>query len=241
MQVKPNTDKQIPCLVSRLVTQTASGSLHTISITLVDRFCFREFQGGTYHTNWHYFDVTMDAIASQITSLTIVYSTVYSDADQRKHQSSASLAFVRGIHRGTVNSPHKWPATRKMFPFDYVIMESVGMVLKYLLWNCLQIYAVAPYRWKVNSGSGYGLVQSDNKPLPEPILAQIRSISPHGVTRPQWVRYTLCLEKTYLFKYRASSANVIMRMEICKPLCPGCGDYVNTYDVYCIEMHLYIW
>ena len=46
----------------------------------------------------HYDDI-MDAIASQITSLTIVYSTVYSDADQRKHQSSASLAFVRGIHR----------------------------------------------------------------------------------------------------------------------------------------------
>ena len=47
----------------------------------------------------HYGDVIMGAIASQITSLTIVYSTVYSDADQRKHQSSASLAFVRGIHR----------------------------------------------------------------------------------------------------------------------------------------------
>ena len=41
----------------------------------------------------------MDEIASQITSLTIVYSTVYSDADQRKHQSPASLAFVWGIHR----------------------------------------------------------------------------------------------------------------------------------------------
>ena len=55
----------------------------------------------------HYDDVIMSAIAAQITSLTIVYSTVYSDADQRKHQSSASLAFVRGIHRGPVNSPHK--------------------------------------------------------------------------------------------------------------------------------------
>ena len=65
----------------------------------------------------------MGAIASQITSLTIVYSIVYSDADQRKHQSSASLALVRGIHRGPVNSPHKWPVTRKMFPFDDVIME----------------------------------------------------------------------------------------------------------------------
>ena len=58
----------------------------------------------------------------QITCLTIVYSTVYSGADQRKHQSSASLAFVRGINRRAVNSPHKWPVTRKMFPFDDVIM-----------------------------------------------------------------------------------------------------------------------
>ena len=52
----------------------------------------------------HYNDVIMDAMASQITSLTNVYSTVYPGADQRKHQSSASLAFVRGIHRWPVNS-----------------------------------------------------------------------------------------------------------------------------------------
>ena len=73
-------------------------------------------------TKLHYDDVIMSAIASQITSLTIVYSIVYSDADQRKHQSSASLAIVWGIHRGPVNSPHKWPVTRKMVPFDDVIM-----------------------------------------------------------------------------------------------------------------------
>ena len=71
----------------------------------------------------HYNDVIMGAIASQITSLMIVFSTVYLDTDQRKHQSSASLAFVRGIHRRPVNSPHKWPVTRKMFPFDDVIMR----------------------------------------------------------------------------------------------------------------------
>ena len=53
-------------------------------------------------------------IASQITSLPIVYSIVYSDADQRKHESSASLAFA-----------HKWPVRRKMFPFDDVIMETI--------------------------------------------------------------------------------------------------------------------
>ena len=64
----------------------------------------------------------MDTMASQITSLTIVYSTVYSGADQRKHQSSASLAFVRRIYRGPVTSPHKWPVMRKMFPLDDVIM-----------------------------------------------------------------------------------------------------------------------
>ena len=73
----------------------------------------------------HYDDVIMGAMAFQITSLTIVYSTVYSDADQRTHQTSASLAFVRGIHPGPVNSPHKWPVTREMFPFDDVIMVTV--------------------------------------------------------------------------------------------------------------------
>ena len=69
-----------------------------------------------------YNDIILSAMASHITSLTIFYSTVYSGADQRKHQSSASLAFVRGIHRWRVNSQHKWPVTRKMFPFDDVIM-----------------------------------------------------------------------------------------------------------------------
>ena len=68
-------------------------------------------------------DVIMGAMASQITNLTIVYSTVYSGSDQRKHQSSASLAFVRGIHRWPVNFPHQWPVTRKMCQFDDVFMR----------------------------------------------------------------------------------------------------------------------
>ena len=82
---------------------------------------------GTYRS--HYTDVIMGTIASQITSLTIVYSTVYSDADESKHQSYASLAFVPGIRRRPVNSPHKWPVTRKMRPFDDVIMlhAHIGM------------------------------------------------------------------------------------------------------------------
>ena len=77
----------------------------------------------------YYNDVIMGVIASQITSLAIVYSTVYSGQDQRKHQSSASLAFVRGIHRGPVNSPHKWRVTQKMFLFDEIIM----------VWSCWMV------------------------------------------------------------------------------------------------------
>ena len=61
----------------------------------------------------HYDDVIMTTMASQITSLTVVYSIVYSGVDQRKHQSSVSLAFVRVI-----------PVTRKMLPFDDVIMTT---------------------------------------------------------------------------------------------------------------------
>ena len=75
-----------------------------------------------YNQQLHYDDVIMTMLASQITSLTVVYSIVYSDVNQRKHQSSASLAFVREIHRRPVNFPHKWPVTRKMFPFDDVII-----------------------------------------------------------------------------------------------------------------------
>ena len=60
----------------------------------------------------HYSDVIMGVMASQITCLMIVYSTVYSGTDQRKHQISTSLAFVRGIHRWPVNSPHKGPVMR---------------------------------------------------------------------------------------------------------------------------------
>ena len=83
---------------------------------------------GTDHNDNHYNDVIMSAMASLITSFTIVYSTVYSGADQRKHLGSASLAFVRGIHQWLVNSPHKRPVTRKMFPFDDVIMWSVSII-----------------------------------------------------------------------------------------------------------------
>ena len=69
-------------------------------------------------------DVIMSVMASQITTLTSVYSTVCLGADQRKYQSSASLAFMREIHRWPVNFPHKGPVTRTVLPFDDVIMLS---------------------------------------------------------------------------------------------------------------------
>ena len=102
------------------------------------------------NTELHYNDVIMGTIASQITRLTIVYSTVYSDADQRKYQSSASLAFVRGIHRRPVNTPHKWPVTRKIFPFDDVIMDfSCTMILKKICFSLLllQCFKLSWPRW----------------------------------------------------------------------------------------------
>ena len=72
--------------------------------------------------NQHYSDVTMSAMGSQINGVSIVYWIVCSGANQTKHQSSASLAFVWEIHRWPVNTARKGSVTRKMFPSDGVIM-----------------------------------------------------------------------------------------------------------------------
>ena len=98
--------------------------------------------------SFHYSNFIMGEIASQITSLTIDYSTCYSDKDQRKHQSSA---FVRGIHLGPVNSPHKGPVTRKMFPFDDAIMPVLNMLANPVLNVEHGIVATfCSVRWVVN-------------------------------------------------------------------------------------------
>ena len=70
----------------------------------------------------HYIDVIMTTMASQITSLTVVYSNVYSDADQKKTSKLRVTGLCVGKSPGPVNSPHKGPVRRKMFPFDDVIM-----------------------------------------------------------------------------------------------------------------------
>ena len=63
----------------------------------------------------HYCDVIMTGMSSQTTSLKIVYSTIYSGADQRKHQSFVSLTFLWGIHQWLVNSAHKGLVMQKCF------------------------------------------------------------------------------------------------------------------------------
>ena len=130
----------------------------------------------------HYSDVTMDLIASQITSLTIVYSSVYSSADQRKHQGSASLAFVRGIHRRPVNSPHKGPVTRKMFPFDDVIMMKIFESRLRFHWSVLP-------KGPINNIPALAQMMAWRQPGDKPLskLMMVSLMTHICVTRPQWV------------------------------------------------------
>ena len=143
----------------------------------------------------HYGDLIMGAIASQITSLTIVYSTVYSDADQRKHQSFASLAFVWGSHRGPVNSPHKWPVTRKMFPFDDVIMCGIALWWMSLIWN--------------QYCSGNGLVQfrmGSRKPIFNQCSVKMIKVCEFlGTVLIGYWEYKLCWSQPYFYGSKPSS------------------------------------
>ena len=120
----------------------------------------------------------MSAMASQITGASIVCLTVCSGADQRKHQSSASLAFVSGIHRWLVDSPHKGPVTRKMFSFDDVIMKESWVVepgVVFFWWQgmtCFMTHTTTqlprvPWALWHNNIPGDGNINSDNSPRPD--------------------------------------------------------------------------
>ena len=102
-----------------------------------------------YDGTVHYSDVTMSVMASRITGVSIVCSAVCSGVAQRKHQSSASLAFVRGIHRWPVDSLHKGPVTWKTFPFDDVIMVDADDYTR--TWSCGFRFAIDSFyinSWK---------------------------------------------------------------------------------------------
>ena len=106
-----------------LMVKVRETGLSCVKCTVVVERLLRMLLLPLHECNAHYSDVIMSAMASQITSLTIVCWNSCSGADQIKYQCSASLAFVRGIHRWLVNTPHKGPVTRKQFPFDDVIMR----------------------------------------------------------------------------------------------------------------------
>ena len=109
----------------------------------------------------------MSTMASQIASLMIVYSTVSSGTDGRKHHISASLAFVRGIHRWPVNFPHKGPVTRKMFPFDDIIMNTLKLSAPTNGSDCIHLTILHP-----------------NPPQPPPTPLKCRL---------KWVKGCLCI------------------------------------------------
>ena len=98
----------------------------------------------------HYSDVIMSTMVSQITGVSIAYSTVGSGTIQSKHQSSASLAFVRGLHRWRVNSPHKGPVTRKMSQFDDVIMDTLGRQGKVTLTYMCKYIPIGFCHWSLD-------------------------------------------------------------------------------------------
>ena len=122
--------QKIDCLLNTLVRSTSKEKIRSCALLAFSKEnpLTKSSNAESVSTSWnpilhlHYGDVIMGAIASQITSLRIIYSTVYSGADQRKHQNSESLAFLRGFHQRPANSPHKGPVTRIMFPFDDVTM-----------------------------------------------------------------------------------------------------------------------
>ena len=104
------------------------------------------------YTNIHYSDIIMSAIAPQITVVSIFCSTVCSGTDQRKQPSSASLAFVRGIRQWPMDSTHKGPVSRKMFPLDDVIMFSSDCGIDAVI--DIPFYVKYNYSIKLNVCSG---------------------------------------------------------------------------------------
>ena len=118
--------KDVWCILTQLKLKFVPKGLTDKKSTLGDKPLFTDAYmcqpASISNSLTYYSDVIISVMASEITGVSIACSTVYSGADQRKHQCSASLAFVRGIHRWPVDSPHKGSVTRKIFPFDDVMM-----------------------------------------------------------------------------------------------------------------------
>ena len=103
------------CLSCKKVSMTLSHHNRGLAWCQLCRHWRRDKLSTTCVATIRHSDVIMSAMASQITGVLIVYSTVCSCADQRKHKKYASLAFVRRVHRWPVNSPHKGQVKLKYF------------------------------------------------------------------------------------------------------------------------------
>ena len=99
----------------------------------------------TVNSSTHYNDIIMSTMAFQITGVSIVYSTICSGTDQRKYQSSASLAFVRGIHRWPVNSPSQYKDNLSRYGYSHYNDEKV--VRPSFLYNGNPYIGKAPWYW----------------------------------------------------------------------------------------------
>ena len=135
------------CCIGDLSAQTFSKCLSIIQQCPSDNQVHIKNIGWINHALitklYRYNDVIISTMTSQITSPTIVYSTVYSDAHQRKDQSSTSLAFVQGLHRWPVNSPHEGPVTRKKFLFNNVIMTVLKTHAVYI--SCIRTASLVSF------------------------------------------------------------------------------------------------
>ena len=172
----------------------------------------------------------MGAMASQITSPAIVYSTVYSGADQRKHQSSVSLAFVRGFHRGPVNSPHTrainaenvsiwwrhhgkqkvWtiatPNTYNL-PITWTYTYIFDHFNKHIGGNRLHVFP----KWVYRTNTGIGLSYNWKQPLAQAIILNQCWVIVIMWTLTSQLQWNFN-QNTYLFTHNKASENIVCEM-----------------------------
>ena len=183
--------------------------MRSIGFKNFQQCCFRLPDWWSNSTHWmargrlfraiffYYNDVIMSPMASQITSLTIVYSTVYSGADQRKHQKLRATGLCEGNSPMTGEVPHKGPVTRKMFPFDDVIMWWF-ILIPFASWFLLPAlplnYALSWWENGLLPQERIETIFSQNKPMFKPkmslkvVSAKYRAFVGTGAT------YTISLE-----------------------------------------------
>ena len=154
------------------------------------------------------------AMVSQITDISIICSIVGSGADQRKHKSSAPLAFVRRIHRWPVNSPHKRPVTRKIFPYDDVIMKYT------IIWLLLEMNLSSDTK-NARNGLGWVMLQTawshdatewNKEPAIKnpPITKEWAGFRPRDLSRLQmyYARCMLC--NTVIFRLNHNQVSMVV-------------------------------